>query len=74
MFELLRVDNSVFLSCLTSGLDAAGIPWFLFDEHTSSAYGGALPAVVQRLMVAEDDAERSLDVLREVTAWCKAGD
>jgi hypothetical protein len=68
MFELVRSNDPVLLSYLTAGLKAAGISAFVFDAHTSSAYGGALPDVVRRVMVAERDTAAALRIRDAIMA------
>lgn len=74
MFELLRSHNPVLVSCLSAGLDAAGIRCFVFDEHTSSAYGGALGAIASRVMVADEDKAAALGVLEALEAVAGGGE
>lgn len=65
MFELIRTDNPIFLSWLETRLAEAGIESFVFDEHTSTVFGGTLDTVVRRLMVAEEDEARASEILAE---------
>jgi hypothetical protein len=65
MIELTRSDDAVFVSWLEGRLGELGIKTVIFDEHTSSVYGGALGAVQRRVMVDEADLDRSRRVLAE---------
>lgn len=73
MFELLRSDDPVLLSYVEAGLEAAGIASFIFDAHTSSAYGGALAAVARRIMVADEDKAAALCILEAITKEARNG-
>ncbi|GAB6053875.1 hypothetical protein JCM17960_26950 [Magnetospira thiophila] len=66
MKELMRTDDPVRLSWLLARLEGASIPAQVFDQHTSSAYGGVLRALRCRVMVAEEDLPRAQRVLNEV--------
>jgi len=68
MFELKRSHDPVLVSYLAAGLDAAGIRFVVFDEHTSGLYGGALAAIAARVMVADEDKAAALRVLSQVEA------
>jgi hypothetical protein len=72
MIELVRTHDPVFLSWLEHQLASAGIDACVLDDHTSSAYAGALDAVARRVMVAETDLGRARLVLAE--AGMRAGD
>lgn len=65
MIELLRTQDPVLLGWLQSRLAEAGIPFEIFDAHTSTLYGGALDAVTRRVMVDERDAARAQFILAE---------
>lgn len=45
-----------------------GIKMVVFDEHTSTAYGGALSLIMRRIMVDEGDLVAARDILRQVDA------
>jgi len=57
-------NDPVRLSFLMALLRDAGIGCVLLDGHTSSIEG-SIGAIPRRLMVAEDDAVRAREVLRE---------
>ena len=65
MIELIRTDNPIFLSWLETRLAEAGIESVVFDDHTSTLFGGTLDTVGRRLMVAEKDRERASDIVAE---------
>jgi hypothetical protein len=58
MIELLRTNDLVLISYVLHLLSEAGIEALVLDEHMSSVEGsiGALP---RRIMVGEEDLERS---------------
>jgi hypothetical protein len=53
--ELLRTNDAVLLARVTAILADEGIETFVFDQHLSSAFGGLIDLVQQRVMVADDD-------------------
>lgn len=65
MIELIATEDLVLLSYLRSRLGDLGIACVVFDDHTTSAYAGALPAVQRRIMVADADIGRARQVLAE---------
>jgi hypothetical protein len=62
MKELLKSNDLVLISYVTHLLGEHGIEAVLFDEHMSAVEGsiGALP---RRIMVEEEDFERSVNLL-----------
>ncbi len=54
MKELIRTNDPVKMSYITSLLTGEGIDSVIFDAHTS-VVEGYLPIVEQRLMVADED-------------------
>lgn len=66
MIELLRTRDPVLLGLLRARLREKGIEVFVFDDHTSSLYAGALDAVAARVMVSEADEESCRDILSEI--------
>lgn len=72
MVELLRTDDVVLVTWLQARLAEAGIECVVFDAFTSAVYGGALDAVVRRMMVAEEDLSAARRILAEGRAL--AGD
>jgi len=62
MVELLKSNDLVLISYVMHRLGEEGITAVLFDEHMSSVEGsiGALP---RRIMVNEEDIERSRELL-----------
>ncbi len=68
MFELLRTSDPVMISRVDAALHDAGIRCFIFDVHTSWAYGGALAAVASRMMVDDEDRTAALRVLASIEA------
>ncbi|MEE2745774.1 MAG: DUF2007 domain-containing protein [Pseudomonadota bacterium] len=54
MIELLRTNDLVFISWLTSVLEGVGIEVTMLDEYTSNLEGSS-PAIKRRLMVEEDN-------------------
>lgn len=68
MVELTRTDDVVHLSWLQMRLAEGGIKAVIFDTHTGGAYGFALAAVQQRVMVDEADLFRARRILEEAPA------
>jgi hypothetical protein len=62
--ELLRSNDIVRLSWLTSLLEDAGIHAVLLDSHTS-VIEGSIGAIPRRLMVPDDDLARARRLLAE---------
>jgi hypothetical protein len=64
MKELLRTNDTVFLSWLQATLAEAGIEAVIFDQYTSAVEGsiGALP---RRVMVHEDDLARARKIVED---------
>ncbi len=65
MQELLRTNDSVRLSWLQSVLTSEGIEFVVLDTHTS-ILEGSIGAIPRRLMVADEDAKRARDILKDV--------
>ncbi len=65
MQELLRTNDSVRLSWLQSVLASEGIEFVVLDTHTS-ILEGSIGAIPRRLMVADEDAKRARDILKDV--------
>ncbi len=65
MIELTRTNDPIRLAWLRTRLKEAQIRTFVFDEHTSTLYGGALAQITQRLFVAEADIARARLILAE---------
>ena len=65
---IARSTDPVRLSFLTALLADAGIAALLFDTHTSIVQGslGVLP---QRLMVADEDFDEAVAVLKSADQW-----
>jgi hypothetical protein len=66
--EVARSTDPVRLSFLTALLADGGVTAILFDTHASIVQGslGILP---QRLMVADDDYEDAVSILRSAGEW-----
>jgi hypothetical protein len=54
MLELLRTNDIVLISWITSILEEEGIKIIVFDNHTSILEGSAF-AIPRRIMVHKDD-------------------
>ena len=65
MVELIRTADPVLLSWLDMIFRERGIKIVVFDEHTSTVYGGALAMVPRRIMVDEDDLPAARRILAE---------
>ena len=68
MKEIARSTDPVRLSFLTALLSDGGITAILFDTHASIVQGsiGILP---QRLMVADDEYDDAVDILKSAKEW-----
>jgi hypothetical protein len=66
--EIARSTDPVRLSFLTALLSDGGIPAVLFDTHASIVQGslGVLP---QRLMVADEDFDDAVALLKTADQW-----
>lgn len=62
--ELLRSNDPVQLSFYIALLEDQGIPAIVLDSHTSILEGSA-SAILQRLMVADDDHYQARRILRD---------
>ena len=58
MIELLRTNDLVLISWITSVLGEEGIEIIVFDSHTSILEGSAF-AIPRRVMVHKDDYTRA---------------
>ena len=65
MQELVRTNDAVRLSWLQALLSSAGIEAVVLDTHTS-ILEGSIGAIPRRLMVADEDAKRARDILKDV--------
>ena len=66
MIEVFATNDPVRLSYAEAVLRAAGIEAVVLDAQTASAFGGSLPWIKRRVMVADDDAEAARRHLAEV--------
>lgn len=73
MKEVLRIDNPAEVAVLKSVFEAAGIPLFVFDEHTSSIMGGLGGWTPCRLMVPDSEEEDALRLIEEFYHQTEAG-
>lgn len=64
MRAIMKTNDPVRLSFLAALLQDAGIECMVLDAY-ASAVEGSIGAIPRRLMVAEDDMARALEVLRE---------
>ena len=64
MKELLRTNNAVFLSWITSVLRAEGIEPIVLDAHMAAMEGSIL-AIQRRLMVVDDDYARARRIIED---------
>ncbi|MBV9859229.1 MAG: DUF2007 domain-containing protein [Alphaproteobacteria bacterium] len=62
MKELLRTNDPVRLSWVEALLDGYGIDCLVLDRHTSLVEG-SIGAIPRRVMVAERDHRRALELL-----------
>lgn len=65
MIEILSTNDPVRLNFAETVLRSAGIQAVTLDAETSAIFGGSLPWVKRRLLVAEDDEARALQVLAD---------
>ena len=68
MKEIARSTDPVRLSFLTALLSDGGVTAILFDTHASIVQGslGVLP---QRLMVADDEYDAAVTILKTAAEW-----
>jgi hypothetical protein len=64
MIELVRSNDTVFLSWLTMRLEQEDIGAVVLDGHAAVA-DGSIAAIQRRVMVADDDIHRARRVLEE---------
>lgn len=62
MIELVRTNDVVFISWLTSRLDGAGIGHAVLDTHTS-ILEGSIGAIPRRIMVVREDEAAARTIL-----------
>jgi Putative prokaryotic signal transducing protein len=67
MKELLRSNDTVFLSWVRAYLADAGIGTMILDNHTS-IIEGSIGAIPRRLMVADRDHARADALLKDAMA------
>ena len=65
LIEILSTNDPVKLNFAETVLRDAGIRTVTLDAETSALFGGSLPWVKRRLLVAEDDAAQARRVLGE---------
>lgn len=69
MKELLRTNETVFLSWLEALLRSEGIDFHVLDGHMSVLEGSA-NAIPRRVVVADEDHDRARRILTEAgEAW-----
>ena len=68
MKAVFATNDPVRLSFAEAVLSSAGIEAVVLDAQTSSLFGGALPWVKRRLMVADEDADAALRHLQDALA------
>ena len=66
MKEVTRSNDLVFLSWARTFLADSGISTLVLDGHTSMIEG-SIGAIQRRLMVADQDYQRAISLLREAT-------
>jgi hypothetical protein len=66
--EIARSTDPVRLSFLTALLSDGGVAAVLFDTHTSIVQG-SLGAVPQRLMVADEEYDEAVSILKSAGEW-----
>lgn len=64
MKELLRSNDPVQISFISALLKDAGIPFDVFDGHTSSLEGSVM-AIQRRLVVLDEDVAEAKEILRQ---------
>jgi hypothetical protein len=67
MREVLKTNNAVELNYAEVVLADAGIESVVFDGHMS-IMDGSMVIIPRRLMVADDDADRAVRILRDALA------
>lgn len=65
MIEILSTNDPVKLNFAETVLRDAGVRTVTLDAETSAIFGGSLPWVKRRLLVAEDDEPRARRLLQE---------
>lgn len=68
MKEIARSTDPVRLSFLTALLADGGVAAVLFDTH-ASIIQGSLGVLPQRLMVADDDYDEAVGILKSAEEW-----
>lgn len=68
MKEIARSTDPVRLSFLTALLADGGVTAVLFDTH-ASIIQGSLGVLPQRLMVADDDYDEAVGILKSAEEW-----
>ena len=63
MIEVFKTNDPVRLSYAEAILREAGIEPVVLDAQTAGLFGGALPWIKRRMLVAEDSAERAKELL-----------
>ncbi|MBI2717718.1 MAG: DUF2007 domain-containing protein [Rhizobiales bacterium] len=66
MRELLRSNDLVYLSYVTHVLETEGVDHLLLDTYTS-AVEGSIGAIPRRLMVTDDEFDRALKILGNIS-------
>jgi Putative prokaryotic signal transducing protein len=66
--EIARSTDPVRLSFLTALLSDGGVTAILFDTHASIVQG-SLGVIPQRLMVADDEYETAVTILKSAKEW-----
>lgn len=66
MIEILSTNDPIRLNFAQTVLRDAGIEAVTLDAETSALFGGSLPWVKRRLLVAEDDANQARRLLEAV--------
>ena len=72
MVELIRTNEPVLLSWLTSALAAEGIEVIVLDTH-ASIVEGSISAIPRRLMVDDKDLFRASHLLAEAERLMAGG-
>jgi len=70
MVELIRTNDTVFLSWLESRLAGQGIDWHVLDSHTS-IMEGSISAIPRRVMVRDEDLGAARMILAEAEALAR---